>query len=334
MLRSVANLTRARRRGVPGAGAAGAGPHRGRGPPARGGERGARAPAGGRGARRGGAGAVRGGLRGLGEPHAPRASARLLARGGSRERASATARQTLGCTAMPQWLVRTSTSSSAAGSRQARQSTTPSLFEYTETKPTPRGQRAGAGAPRSPAAVALQAARLEEPRRSQRPAAGHGRDLGAHQRVHGERVRLRGSERDDAGDQLGPARGQHLARGRRRGSGRRSPRAALLAHELLEPLLEALDRGPGAVDVGQHPGPLGRWPVRRSQLAISASEPSPAMKPGISSTGWPRPSLTPAPRRTGSRRSAAVSSPIRASRQSGGRGPPVMGIRPLTAEPP
>ena len=55
------------------------------------------------------------------------------------ESASATTCQTLGCTAMPQWLVGTSTSLSAAGSRHACQSTTPSLFEYTETKPTPAG---------------------------------------------------------------------------------------------------------------------------------------------------------------------------------------------------
>ena len=50
------------------------------------------------------------------------------------------------------------------------------------------------------------------------------------------------------------------------------------------------------------------------------------------STGWPRPSSTPCPRRIGSRRRAAVSSPIRASRQRGGRWPPVMGILPLTAD--
>ncbi len=47
-------------------------------------------------------------------------------------------------------------------------------------------------------------------------------------------------------------------------------------------------------------------------------EPSPARKPGISSTGWPRPSVTPSPRQTRLRTSFAASSPMRDSRQRGG----------------
>ncbi len=50
-------------------------------------------------------------------------------------------------------------------------------------------------------------------------------------------------------------------------------------------------------------------PAARSQRVIVASEPSPAMKPGISSTPRPSPSGTPAPCRTADRRRAAHSNP-------------------------
>ena len=69
--------------------------------------------------------------------------------------------------------------------------------------------------------------------------------------------------------------------------------------ELLEPLLEPRHRAPEQLTLATIPALLGRWPARRSQSAISASEPSPARKPGIRSTGWPRPSSTPSPRRPG-----------------------------------
>ena len=47
------------------------------------------------------------------------------------------------------------------------------------------------------------------------------------------------------------------------------------------------------------PARLGWWPVPLSQRAMIPSEASPAMKPGIRSTGWPWPSVTPLPRKTG-----------------------------------
>ena len=53
---------------------------------------------------------------------------------------------------------------------------------------------------------------------------------------------------------------------------------------------------------------------------MTESELSPAMKPGIRSTGWPRPSVTPCPRKTPARTSEANSRPMRDSRHSGGWG--------------
>ena len=68
------------------------------------------------------------------------------------------------------------------------------------------------------------------------------------------------------------------------------------------------------------PADLVHQPAARSQWVSVASDPSPARKPGISSTPRPFPSGTPAPRWTSERSRAAHSRGRRPSRHSGGTG--------------
>ena len=176
----------------------------------------------------------------------------------------------------------------------------------------PREARARGPSQKSLAAVAAEARALEAAaaRRASR-ARPRPRTCSAHERMDGERVQLRRAERDDARHEVRPPRRRAPWRGRRRGSGRSiAAAAALLGDELLERAPRAARRAAaGAVDVGQHPGLARWWPVRRSQCAIRPSEPSPARKPGIRSTGCPRPSCT--PRRGRSGRAAARQPPGR-----------------------
>src|SRR4051812_3787593 len=64
-----------------------------------------------------------------------------------------------------------------------------------------------------------------------------------------------------------------------------------------------------------------------------ASEPSPARKPGMSSTGRSSPRCTPPPRQTVLRRSCAASTPARPSRQNWGNGTPTSTFLPETGTP-
>ena len=86
----------------------------------------------------------------------------------------------------------------------------------------------------------------------------------------------------------GPARGQRP--GEYAAAALADHRHALAGRlrEPLEPLLQPRAGDLGAVDVRADPGALRALAGARSQRVIVASEPSPAMKPGISSTGRAR----------------------------------------------
>ena len=80
---------------------------------------------------------------------------------------------------------RTSTCS-AAGSRQARQSTIPSVREYSAVKPTSGGNVAGEVGAEPLAARAAQAAHAEHARHAAGAERAHDDDLGEHERVRAE----------------------------------------------------------------------------------------------------------------------------------------------------
>jgi hypothetical protein len=73
--------------------------------------------------------------------------------------------------------------------------------------------------------------------------------------VHGERVHVRRPERDEPADQVGPADREHLGHAAAAALADHDGALALLGHQALESLLEALMSGAGAADVRAHPRP-------------------------------------------------------------------------------
>ena len=90
-------------------------------------------------------------------------------------------------------------------------------------------------------------------------------------------------------------------------SASRSNRSSIRAHATSE-----------QATLARMPARMVCQPAARSHWVIVPSDPSPARKPGISSTPRPSPPGTPRPRNTSERRRPAHSSPIRLSRHSGG----------------